>query len=385
MSGMGKSVTLFTIYGFKVKVDISWLAIAVLLTWTLAMGYFPLEIKGLSTITYWVMGAVGALGLFVCIVLHEFGHSIVARQHGIPMRGITLFIFGGVAEMEEEPPTARSEFLMAIAGPVVSIVLAGFFYLSYLFANQVGWPIPLAGVLYYLAWINAILVAFNLVPAFPLDGGRVLRAFLWSRKHNLRQATRIAASIGSGFGIALIILGVVSFLFGNFIGGVWWFLIGLFLRGASRSSLQQVEIRRALQGEPTRRFMHPDPVAVPPSISLKELVENYMYRYHYQMFPVLTDSTLLGCISTDEVKKIPREEWSDHHVEEILTECSKENTISADTDAVEVLTIMRRTGKSRLMVMDQGRLVGVISLKDLLKFLSMKMDLEGSEAGSLRN
>jgi Zn-dependent protease len=210
---MGKSWKLFTLFGFKVRLHISWLIIAVLLAWSLAQGYFPFVVKGLSAGTYWAMGIVGTIALFLCVVLHEFGHSIVARKYGLPMKGITLFIFGGVAEMEDEPQTPKTEFMMAIAGPAVSVVLGAIFYLFSLWGESLSWPMPVNQVLYYLGWINGVLAAFNLIPAFPLDGGRVLRSFLWSRRGNLRTATRTAAKVGSGFGMVLIGFGVLSILF----------------------------------------------------------------------------------------------------------------------------------------------------------------------------
>jgi CBS domain-containing protein len=289
--------------------------------------------------------------------------------------------------MDEEPPTAKSEFWMAIAGPLVSFLIALACYPLYTSGYRLGWPIQLTLVLYYLSWINALLGAFNLIPAFPLDGGRLLRSYLWSRRGNLRQATRIAASIGSGFGLVLIFLGVFSFFQGDYIGGIWWFLIGLFLRNASRMSFRQLEVRKALEGEPIKRFMRPDPVTVSSFISIDDLVQDYIYKYHYRMFPVLRDSKLLGCITTKQVKEIPRNEWNRHAVQELVTPCSQDNAIGPDMDAVHVLSTMTRTGNSRLMVVDQDRLVGIVTLKDLLHFLSLKMDLEGtngSNPGSLR-
>jgi Zn-dependent protease/predicted transcriptional regulator len=379
----GKSIKLFKLLGFQVNIDLSWLILALLVTWSLAMGYFPYRYAYLSQTTYWIMGALGAVGLFLSIVLHELGHSLVSRKQGMPMRGITLFIFGGVAEMNDEPPTARAEFVMAITGPIVSIALAAAFYAIYLFGKQIQWSVSVSGIFYYLWWINGLLALFNMLPAFPLDGGRVLRSFLWRRTGNLRRATYSASRIGSGFGAGLIALGVISILFGNFIGGMWWFLIGMFLRNAANSSYKQLEIRNALKGESIERFMNRNPVAVPADISIDELVHNYIYTHHFRMFPVMRESNVLGCISTKQVKDIPREEWGRHSVQEILIPCSKDNAVAPETDAMDVLSILQRTGNSRLLVMDRDRLVGVVSLKDLLRFLSLKLDLESDEEKDL--
>lgn len=371
-----KRYPLFKLLGFEVKIDLTWLILAILVTASLAQGLFPVLYEGLTVETYWLMGIAGTLGLFFSIVFHELSHSLVARQFGFPIKGITLFIFGGVAEMDEEPPSAKSEFYMAIMGPIASFVLAFAFYGLYLFTTAINGPIPVAGTAFYLSYLNGLLAVFNLVPAFPLDGGRVLRAALWGWKNNFRKATRIASNIGSGFGIALMMLGALAFLGGNFIGGMWWILIGLFLRNAAGMSYQQMMMREALHGEPVRRFMNASPVTVTPDISLQELVEDYIYKHHYKMFPVVEDSRPVGYVSIKEVQGVPKDEWSQRQVKEIMHPCSKENTIESNTDAMKAWSIMNQSGKNRLLVVEKGRLVGIITLRDLMKFISLKLDLE---------
>jgi Zn-dependent protease/predicted transcriptional regulator len=372
----GKGITLVKLFGFKVKIDLSWLILGLLITWTLAQGLFPYFYKGLQTATYWVMGIAGALGLLVSIVFHELWHSLIARKFGLPMRGITLFIFGGVAEMTDEPPSPKAEFFMAIAGPLSSVVLGlGLFGIFFLGINT-GWPRPVTGVVNYLAFLNLLLAGFNLLPAFPLDGGRVLRSVLWGWKDNIRWATQIASKIGGFFGIALIMVGVLEVFLGNFIGGVWLAVLGLFIRGASHSAYQQLIVRRALEGEKVRRFMKSDPITVPPSLSVKDLVENYIYTHHFKMYPVVDDGQLMGCVTLSQVKSVPMEERDRHYVRELAEECSEKNTIGPDDDAMKALTTMSRTQSSRLMVVEGNRLVGVISLKDMMGLLSLKIDLE---------
>jgi len=375
----GRSFKLFTLFGFEVKVDLSWIVIAGLVTWSLAMGLFPYLYRELPVETYWVMGVVGALGLFASIIFHEFCHSLVARHFGMTMKGITLFIFGGVAEMGDEPPSARAEFLMAAAGPLSSLFIAAVAFLIYLLGLQSHWPTPVNGVLRYLAYINALLAGFNLLPAFPLDGGRILRSILWGAKDNLRWATRVSANIGAAFGIGLILLGILQVISGNFIGGLWMFLIGMFLRGAAQMSYQQVLVRSALEGEPVKRFMSAQPVTVPPTITVEELVEDYIYKHHFAMFPVVADEKLVGCITTREVKEVPREEWGRRTIGSLVRQCSTDNTVPPETDAVKALALMNQTGNTRLLVVDQGRLVGVVTLKDLLDFFSLKVELEERE------
>ena len=370
----GKRLKIFTLLGFEVRIDLSWFFIALFITWSLSEGLFPYFYKNLTTQTYWFMGIAGTLGLFLSVVIHEFAHSLVARRYGMPMKGITLFIFGGVAEMGDEPSSPKVEFLMAIAGPFISIVLSLFFLALAHWTRNLGEPV--FGVLRYLWGMNGILAAFNLVPAFPLDGGRILRSILWGIRGNLRWATRISSNIGYFFAIVLIGLGFIQVVQGNFIGGIWWVLIGFFLQNAAKMSYQQLLAREVLKGEPVRRFMHGEPITVAPSLTIKQLVEDYFYTYHYKMFPVVSDGTLQGCISTQQIKNIPREDWAGHTVAEFANSCDVENSIPPDTDALKALEIMNRTSTSRLLVTEGDKLVGILSLKDLLQFFSLKVELE---------
>jgi Zn-dependent protease/predicted transcriptional regulator len=372
----GKRIPLFKLFGFRVNVDLSWLVLAVLVSWSLAKGIFPHYYEGFSNEIYWWMGIAGAVGLFMSIIFHEFCHSLIARQFGLPMKGITLFIFGGVAEMESQPESPKVEFLMAIAGPISSIFLGSLLYFIHLADQNMGWPRPLNGVLQYLMVINFILAGFNLLPAFPLDGGRVLRSILWGIKGNLRWATRVASGLGSAFGIFLIIFGFLNVITGNFIGGIWYFLIGMFIRQASHMSYSQLVMRKALAGEEIGRFMKTEPISVSPSLTVEQLVNDYFYKYHYKMFPVSNGDGLIGCVGLKQVKEMPREEWNRHVVEDVVVPCSGENAISPQTDALQALSLMNRTGNSRLMVVDENRLLGIVTLKDMLKFLSLKIDLE---------
>ena len=375
----GRRITLFKLFGFAVHIDLSWIVIALLVTWSLAAGLFPFQYPALSEGTYWSMGVIGALGLFFSIIFHEMSHSLVARRYGLQMRGITLFVFGGVAEMEDEPPSPKAEFMMAIAGPLSSIFLAVVFYGIYLFGERSGWSVPVIGVIGYLGVINGVLAVFNLVPAFPLDGGRVLRSILWGWRKDLRWGTRISSAIGSGFGVFLIFVGIFNALRGNFVGGVWQFLIGMFLRDAARMSYRQLLARQVLEGESVRRFMQSNPVSVSPSLTLAELVDDYVYRHQFKLFPVVENGELIGCINLERIKEIPRDEWPRRTVGEVARLCSVENTISPDTDAVKALSKMSRTDNSRLLVVDRGKLVGILSLRDLLRFLSLKIELENGE------
>ncbi len=374
----GRKITLFKLLGFTVRADVSWLVLAFLITWSLAVGVFPLYYKGLSQQAYWWMGVFGALGLFGSIVFHEMCHSLVARKYGLPIKGITLFIFGGVAEMEDEPQNPKTEFLMAAAGPASSVLLALIFH-ALSIVTEGTWPTVVNGVISYLGWINGTLAIFNLLPAFPLDGGRVLRSALWRYKGDLNWATRVASRIGSGFGFGMIFLGILSLLRGNFIGGVWWFVIGMFLRNASQMSYQQLVLRKSLEGVRVARFMKREPITVSPSTSIEELVKNYIYHYHFKMYPVVEGNHLKGVVTIRQVKQVPPEEWPARTVGEIAEECTADNTIGPEADATKALEQMNRMGVSRLLVVDHGKLVGILTLKDMLTFLSLRADLQAEE------
>lgn len=372
----GRRINLFKLHGFEVRVDLSWVIIAVLVVWSLSIGLFPYMYSNLSPQTYWFMGVIGAIGLFLSIIIHEYSHSVIAKKYGMPMKGITLFIFGGVAEMGSEPPSAKAEFLMAVAGPISSIIISAVFFGIYRLGLRIGLPDPVAGVIGYIAMINGLLAAFNLLPAFPLDGGRMLRSILWGIKKNLRWATRISSAIGSGFGILLIVLGFIQVIRGNFIGGMWWFLIGMFLRGAAKSSYQQLLTRKALEGEQVSRFMKTEPISVPPSISVEQFVENYLYKFHYKLYPVMDSQKLMGFVTARQVKEIPKEDWNRIRLGEIVTPCSPQNTIEPQADAITALSKMNQTGTTLLLVTQGTHLAGVVSLKDMLSFLSLKVELE---------
>jgi Zn-dependent protease/predicted transcriptional regulator len=329
------------------------------------------------------MGIFTAVGVFFSIVFHEFSHSMVARYYGMPIRGITLFIFGGVAEMEDEPPDPKSEFLMAIAGPISSFILAALLWLAASAAQGTAVPETVIGVLSTLAVINFTVAVFNLAPAFPLDGGRVLRAALWHWRRSLHEATFIASRIGRGFGTALMILGVIGFVGGNLIGGMWWFLIGIFVRGAAGSSYQQLVLKDMVEGQPVRRFMRTDPVTVAPTVCVEDWVEDYVYRHHYKMYPVVDGSQLLGCVSVDSLKSIDRDEWSSTTVADVMEKRSESNTVDAGLDTMALLrNILQPAGRSRFMVVEDDRLVGIIALKDLLEIISLKLQIEAPGRGT---
>ncbi len=372
----GKRYTLFHVFGFEIRADLSWLVIAVLVTWSLAAGAFPYYFAHLGPVAWWTMGVVGALGLFASIILHELAHSLMARRHGLEVGGITLWIFGGVSETSEEPGDPRTELKIAIVGPLTSLVLGGVFWGLELAGGALGVTDAVTGVLGYLALINVILAVFNMIPAFPLDGGRVFRAFLWGRRDDLMSATRTASRVGSGFGIALMVLGAVSFFTGNLIGGVWWVLIGLFVRGAARSSYQQLLTTRTLAGAPVSRIMERPPAPVADDTSLARFVDEHVYASGSQLIPVSRDARLVGYVDVERVRTIPQGEWAAHTVAELTEQLSPESTIDSGTDAAEALKRLQAGGRHSLLVTEDGEIEGVVSLDDLRRYLTRKAEFE---------
>jgi len=373
----GKRIPLFKLFGFKVQMHTSLLILALFITWSLATSLFPDWFKGFSVMTYWLMGITGAFGLLISIVFHEFCHSIVARRYGLPMRGITLFIFGGVAEMKHEPPSAKAEFMMAVAGPVSSFLLGGFAYLLHKGIGIYPPVAPIASVLKYLALLNVVLACFNLLPGFPLDGGRILRSILWGIKKDLHWATRIASGLGSAFGVLLIALGLLAAFTGDILGGIWICLIGLFLRGASKTSYRQLVLRSGLKGEKVKMLMQPNTICAPDSITIDKLVRDYFYRYQQKLFGVVNDEQLLvGCVTIDQIKQIPKEQWSARTVKEITQRLTYKNITTPESDALETLSTMTGAGNKQMIVVNEGQAVGTISLEDVLKFVSLKTELE---------
>jgi len=376
-----KRITLFRLLGFAVRIDASWIFIALLVTWSLASSLFPELYPELPQGTYWTMGVLGAFGLFFSIIFHEFSHSLVARKYGIPISGITLFIFGGVAEMEAEPKTPRAEFYMAIAGPIASLVLGAGFWLLGTLLETTGFSVTLFGVLQYLGLINAILAVFNMIPAFPLDGGRVLRSLLWHKSGDIQKATETASRYGSGFGTAFMIAGAFFLLTGNFIGGLWWILIGMFLKNASFSSYQHVLLKRSLEGRPVTFLMVPDPVSIHPSLTVRQMVEDYFYKHHHKLFPVANEEGLLGVIELKDIKQISPDKWDTTQVANIMQKLSRENTVPGTMDAMDALARLQKLKRSRVLVISEdGQLLGILTLKDMLDYFTMKTDLEGSQS-----
>ena len=363
-------VRLFSLFGFAVSVDASWLVLAALVASSLAVSVFPETFPGFAATTYWVMGTATALGLLGSIIFHETAHALVARRFGIPIGGITLFIFGGVAEMQQEPDSARAELLMAGAGPLASLALGAALWLAAAATSG-----PASATLGYLGLINLALAVFNLVPAFPLDGGRMLRALLWLWRRDQLQATRIAAVLGRGFGLLLVMFGLLRVLAGDVVGGVWSFLIGLFLHSAAIGSYRQTLAARLLAGVTVAQIMHAEPLTVAAEISVATFVARYIYPHHAEWFPVVQGRDLLGTVGAREAASVDRRLWSGIPLARILKPLSPATTIAPETDALTALRRMRTSGEDRLLVLRDNELIGTLGLRDVLDVLALREQL----------
>jgi len=359
------------ILGINVYIHISWFLVFVLFSLTLSEGYFPAAAPNLSKINYWLMGSIVTLILFGSILLHELAHSITAIKHNLPIKRITLFIFGGVAQIEREPDHPAAEFKIAIAGPLASLATALFFAVLYwLFPGVVAVKVALK----YLAQVNVFLVLINLVPAFPLDGGRLLRALLWSFFKNLLRATRVAVNLGSFFAFLSIALGFIMVIYQNLIGGIWYIFLGWLLHQAGQNIYGQLALKQAFTGVKIFDVMTRDVVTVEAGLTINELVERF-FRYKYGAFPVVDNDEVVGMVSLHQVKEVPRREWDFKKVGEIMTPLEKCYRVEPEQEAVEVMLKMAAEDEGRALVMEDGNLVGILSRTDIMRLINMHLVL----------
>lgn len=361
-----QNVPLGRIFGIPVGLDYSWFLIFALMTWLLATNYYPAEFHDWPPSLYWVMGAVTAIMLFASVLLHELGHSVVALLYKIPVRSITLFVFGGVAQIGAEPPNAAAEFFVAIAGPIVSLVLAICFYVS---RSAVAGVEPLAGLAEYLAYLNASLVAFNLIPGYPLDGGRVFRAIVWALTRSMRRATLIAANVGRFFGFFFIFLGVSRMIAGDLGGGLWIAFIGWFLDSAAATQIQQVGLQDVLSRHTVAQAMSHRYVVVPADLTLQQLVDEHILGRGQRCFLVNRGDDTVGLATLHRIKQVPRLQWATTTAEQVMLPREEFKRISPDTELWTALQLMDRDGVNQLPVMADSRVVGMLSREDVIAYL----------------
>ena len=373
-------IRLFSLLGFRVSIDISWFFLAFYLVLTLSTRYFPAELPHEGNDLYLAMGISGALGLFLSIILHELAHAVIARGFGLPIGGITLFIFGGVAELRQEPKTPRSEFWVAIAGPVASILIASACLAGALGAQAAGFT-PLTKVLAFLAMTNTVLALFNLVPAFPLDGGRVLRSIIWWRTGNLRRATRIASMFGTAFGVVLIMVGIGEIITGNTMGGTWQLLIGVFLAAAASQARGQTETAANLKGVSVSDLMDRAPLSAGPDITVSTLVQDYIYRLNRKFIIIAEDGQAIGFAGPDQIRQVPQSQWHDTYVRAIAARFTHDTVVSPSAPAFEALRKLQTNGVGHLAVLEGSRLAGTVSEANFVNYVSVREALGPVDRG----
>jgi Zn-dependent protease/CBS domain-containing protein len=361
------------VIGIPIHLHFSWLIIFGLIVWTLSTGYFPAQSPDLPASSYWVKGLVTSLLFFVSILLHELGHAVVALRYGLRTRSITLFIFGGIVQLEKDPEDGWAEFWMAAAGPAVSLTLGGLFYACA--------TLPLVGpstaaVAKYLALINLILGVFNLVPAFPMDGGRLLRGALWGPMGKAR-ATRIASGAGTFFAFFLIFAGVFSLLRGDSLGGLWYILIGWFIKDASSASYQQVRLDEALRGVTVRDAMVEAVATVPGSGSVAEAAREYFMRTGYGSYPVTRGETVVGLLCLKDVLRLSAEDRDSTSVQGAMRPLTDAIVTDPDTPLPVAIARMVQAGTARLLVMHGQELVGLLTMNGVTRRLKVREDLAG--------
>jgi Zn-dependent protease len=370
----GHSIKLFDLLGFEIKIDASWLLIAALIVWSLSSGYFPQVVPDLTQTAYLTLSVIAMLGLFGSLILHELAHSLVARRYGLGIGGITLFLFGGVAELVDEPKSAASEFWIAVAGPAMSFVLAALFGLAALVAGGDG---LLAVLLGYLGSINLVLAVFNLLPAFPLDGGRVLRAWLWNRSGDMLEATRKASGAGTVLAVGLMALGLFSALSGGGIGGAWLMLIGFFVLNASRGTYQRLLLQESLKGRRVVELMTPDPWTATPEMTLADVADGVMMAHAVSFVPVVERGVVVGYVDAQRIKTVPREDWATRPVGDVMAPLDEACVVAPRMTAEEALTRLADGSHRKLIVVERGQLRGVLSLRDLMGHIALVQELGG--------
>ena len=381
------------IFGIRVEVDWSWFLIFLLVTWNLAAGVFPRLHPDWGAGLNWGMGLIASLLFFASVLAHELAHSLVAVARGLPVRRITLFMFGGVSNIEREPPSPATEFLVTIVGPLTSFVLGVLFsvfggFLASQFTVDLNNPeatlarlSPLATIFLWLGPINILLAVFNLIPGFPLDGGRILRSILWSITDNLRQATRWASWVGQAIAW-LFIIGGVAMVFGftlpffgtGLVGGLWLIFIGWFLNNAAVQSYQQIVVQDMLEGVPVARLMRSDTPTVAPSLRLSRLVDEFMRADDERALGVVEGDRLVGLVTLEDVRKVPREDWETTAVSHVMTPLNELSAVTPREDATTAFDKLARQEVRQMPVVQDGHLVGMLRQRDILRWLHLQSE-----------
>jgi Zn-dependent protease/predicted transcriptional regulator len=374
------ALTIGRIHGIELRVHWSWLIIFLLLTWSIATAFFPTFYPGWPVGAYWALGALSSLLLFVSVLLHELAHSLVAQAEGIPVSSITLFVFGGVSNIQREPPSAKDEFLMAFAGPATSLVIGA---VSFAIAGAIGGSGPsltqseVVGLFTALGYYNLALGIFNLIPGFPLDGGRIFRSIVWAITGNFQESTTIATAAGHLFAYLFIFGGLLLIFLGGFLSGLWLLLIGWFLNNAASASQQQTRLAAALRGVQVQSIMRSPPPDVPANTSVLDFVEHYVLAQNLRALPVVDEGNqLVGLVTLTEARSVPRERWAQTTVAEVMIPANRLKTATLGEPVGTALRDLSENDLNQLPVVDQGQLVGLITRGDVLRYLQVREELQ---------
>ena len=371
----GSSFKLFKVFGIEIRLDFSWFIVFALFVYYFGFNYFPAVLPGVNNGIIAIVTFITVILFFTSVLIHEMSHSLVAKSKGTPVERITLFLFGGVAQIEKEPETPMNEFVMAIAGPVASFVLAIFFGMIWLLTRQyelIREPVR------YLTIIIIILGVFNMLPGYPLDGGRVLRSIIWKVTDNIKKATLIASTTGRVIGFLIIAVGIFFLFTGNFLNGVWFAFIGWFLQSSARMGYRQLIFETSIKGVKVGDVMNDDIVLVEKDISLQKLIDEYFMRYRFGRFPVVEDlrsERLIGIISLHDIKSIEKQRWPEIMVGDIVKAITENEKVSMSMEISEAIKKMGKSGLGHLVIMSGNRLKGIITKSDVMRFIKLQSEL----------
>jgi len=366
---MGNGFNLGKLFGIQFRLHYTWFIIFILITTSLSWQLFPSSYPDWPVTLYWVMGILTSLLFFASVVAHELAHSLVSKANGIPVKSITLFIFGGVAHMTKEATKANAELKMAAAGPACSLAIAGLCALLWLLSQ--GIIEPIAAMFLWLAYVNVVLAAFNLIPGFPLDGGRIFRSLLWRFTGKYKPSTRIATQVGRSVGYLFMLSGIlIMFILRDWFNGLWLVFIGWFLENAASASYHQAKWREALQGLTASQVMTSNYSVVPSNITVSQLVQGYIFTSGYPYFLVADEGEARGILTLQNIKAIPQKDWGVAQVKEIMTTVDKLKVAYPDQDALSLLEQMDESNINQMPVVSEGRVIGLITRDNLIRFLN---------------
>lgn len=376
---MRSSLYLGSIAGIRIEVNFSWLIIFALMTFSLATLWFPQSVPRQSVPLYWLTAVVAVLLLFASVLAHELAHSIFAKSRGLPVKSITLFIFGGVSNIEREPQSPGVEFQMAFVGPLTSLIIGAVSVgVTFLLGGITGVPPLLTALFSYMGIINLLLGVFNLIPGFPMDGGRVLRSMIWKATGSLQKATQWAANVGQGIAYLMMLIGVWLFFTGFPLDGLWIGFIGLFLLYAAQAEIAQMRLESSVAGVKVGDVMTAAPAVVSPYLSAQEFVDEHLLRTGQRAMPVVDDvegGRLLGIVTLRDVRRLPREQWATTRLGEIMTPLVQLKTVDSSQPLADALPLISKAGVNQLPVVHDGHLVGMLGLEVIVERMQVWQEL----------